>query len=136
MIERDALTQTFLGASGTSIVKQVTGATSDWSGAFTSYYETAPVGTEIGRSLFDRVILRIRGAGTLTTSKRTPGGTLTALTAKTLSASPDDDVEIRMHDNQTQVGFRIGTTGASDYWSLRRLGVFIKPSAFTYLRKT
>lgn len=136
MVERDALTSTFMGAYSTRIAKQTTGLTADWKGAFTSYYETAPIGTEIGRSLFDRVVIRIRGGGNLLTSKRTPGGTLTSLTTKTLSATPDDDVEIRMHDNQTQIGFRVGTSGATDYWSMRKLGVFIRPSEYSYLRKT
>lgn len=136
MAERDSQTQTLLGASGTTIAKYDTTAVADWTGAVASHYETAPVGTEIGRCLFDRLIMRVRGSGSLVTQSRRPGGTLSTLTAKTLSTSPDDDVEIKFHSNQTQLGFRIGTSGATDYWNLRRLGVFIKPSVFTYLRKT
>jgi hypothetical protein len=140
MAERDDLTSDFLLAIGTkdtysynweAICDGYSGNTS-----INSYYETAPIGTEIGRSLFDRVVLRVRGAGSLVTQSRTPGGALATLASKVLDTSPDDDVEIRMHGQQTQMGFRIGMNESTSYWSLRRLGVFVRPSEYTVLRKT
>jgi hypothetical protein len=104
--------------------------------AINAYYETAPIGTDIGRSLFDRIIMRIRGAGTLTVSKVTPAGTVTSVGTKTLTASPDDDVEVKMRDIQTQVGFRFGTNAIGASWNMRRMAAFIKLSPYTYLRKT
>lgn len=136
MVEMDTRDDAFTVSVGTNLGQQTTGALADFTVAFPSYYETAPVGSEIGRSLFDRLILRIRGAGSLVTQSRTPGGTLTTLTAKTLSTAPDDDVEIKFHNIQTQLGFRVGTTGATDYWSLRRLGAFLKQAPYSFLRKT
>lgn len=140
MAERDDLTSNFVIAkSNRMLMLYWPAGVCDGEDDFTaidSYYETAPIGTEIGRSLFDRVVLRIRGVGSLATQSRTPGGTLATLAAKQLSASPDDDVEIRMHSQQTQVGYRIGTNEETSYWSLRRLGVFIRTSEYTVLRKT
>jgi hypothetical protein len=141
MADRDGKVESFLVSSSSNpsvprIVRYDTTVVTDFYGPISSHYETAPIGTEIGRCLFDRLVMRVRGSGTLTTQSRRPGGALTTLTNKTLAASPDDDVEIKFHSNETQLGFRIGTSGATDYWNLRRLGVFIKPSVYTYLRKT
>jgi len=136
MAERAKLTSSFLVISGTDLFVQSAAAVADVTTPIVSYYETAPMGAEIGRSLFDRLVVRIRGVGSLLANWRSPGGTLTALPTKTLAASPDDDIEIRLRAQHTQVGFRIGTSAAADYWSCRRLAVFLKPSEFSYLRKT
>lgn len=136
MDDGDTRKQIFTVGTSAKLARQEAGVYADLNVAFSSYYETAPVGSELGRSLFDRLIIRVRGAGTLTTQSRSPGGTLTTLTSKTLEASPDNDLEIRFHGVETQLGFRIGTSGATDYWSLRRLGAFFRPSEYSYLRKS
>ncbi len=137
MAERANLTASFFTSYQFKIMVQSATATEDEdAGSATAYYETAPIGQEIGRSLFDRIVMRIRGAGTLSTSTRTPGGTLTAQASKTLVAAPDDDIEIKMHAIQTQLGVLWTTVGTGDSWNIRKLAVFLKPAAFSYLRKT
>jgi len=137
MAERAALNATFFTTFlGNILVQSATAPTDTFGGNFNAYYETAPIGTEIGRSLFDRVVFRVRGAGDLLSYYRPPGGTLTTLPTKTLAASPDDDIELRMRSIQTQNGFRVGTVASGEFWSLRRLAVFLRPSEYSLLRKT
>ena len=137
MAERWTRDASFFVVSGVNIILQSATYVSDYGTVpIVSHYQTAPLGMEIGRALYDRLIVRARGVGSLLAYWISPGGTQTALPTKTLAASPDDDIEIKFRAQQTQVGFGIGTSALTDYWSCRRLAVFFRPSEFSYLRKT
>ncbi len=119
-----------------SILELLNTETIDAFGFITPIYETAPLGGEVMRSEFDRLILRIRGIGTLQPQWVRPSGTFTN-TAQTfaLAASPDDDYETRMRQNDTQLGIRLATTmQANWYWILKRMAVLAKMSVATLMR--
>lgn len=106
----------------------------DYSGNIQSYYETAPIGMEAGRSLFGALLHKIRGSGTLLSWFVRPDGTTTALSSKTLSSSPLHDVEIRTQQTDTQLGLRIGTYGAGHYFIAKRLSAWLKRAPFSFAR--
>ena len=107
---------------------------SDYSGKIESLYETAPLGMEVGRSLFGVLLHKIRGDGTLLSWYVRPDGTETVLPSKTLSSSPLHDVEIHTMNTDTQLGLRIGVSATNDYFIAKRLSVFTKRAPFSMLR--
>ena len=109
-------------------------AHSDYSGKIESLYETAPIGTEVGRSLFGTLLHKIRGSGTLLSWFVRPDGSTTALPSKTLSSSPLHDIEIHTMNTDTQLGLRIGTSATGYYFIAKRLSVFTKKAPFSMLR--
>lgn len=107
---------------------------SDYSGRIASYYETAPIGTDMARSLFGQLTHKIRGSGTLLSWLVRPDGSTTALPSKTLSASPIHDVEIRVHQSDTQLGLRVGVAATDHYFIAKRLSAWRKPAPFSRIR--
>lgn len=107
---------------------------SDYSGRIASYYETAPIGTEIARSLFGQIVHKIRGYGTLLSWLVRPDASITALPSRTMSTSPLHDVEIRTHQSDTQLGLRIGVAATDNYFIAKRLSVWRKPAPFSRIR--
>lgn len=119
---------------GARIVYQDSATKDDYSGYISSQYETAPIGTDMGRSIFGEVAIKIRGAGTLATSYIRPDASAVSLPNKTLSANPLHDIEIRTLRVDTQLGVRVGIYGTGAYFVMKRLAVWTKPSPFSYLR--
>ena len=106
----------------------------DYSGRIASYYETAPIGTEVARSLFGQIVNKVRGTGTLLSYIVRPDGSATALPSKTLGSSPLHDVEIRIHQSDTQLGLRIGVAAAGHYFIAKRLSIWRKMAPFSRIR--
>jgi len=107
---------------------------SDYSGKIESVYETAPLGMDMGRSLFGTLLHKLRGSGTLLSWFVRPDGSATVLPSKTLGANPLHDVEIHTNNTDTQLGIRIGTSATGDYFIAKRLCVFRKRAPFSLLR--
>ena len=118
--------------NGLSYIDKSTRA--DFSGAIDPIYETAPIGTEMMRSLFGEIAMKVRGSGTLTTTYVRPDASLVTLPGKTLSSSPLHDIEVRTHRLDTQLGVRIGVTGSNAYFIAKRIAVWVKTSPFSRLR--
>jgi len=111
-------------------------------GNIDAYYETAPIGPDIGRGLFDKVVHRIRGSGTLATyfirpdgsSATKPDGSTPALAQANLTSAPEHDIELGGNQQDTSVGIRFGTFSRGDWFSLRRIGLFFKNATYNFLR--
>jgi hypothetical protein len=95
-------------------------------------YETAPIGSDIGRSLFGGVVLKIRGSGTLLSSFVRPSGTSVSLPSRSLTDASNHDVEIRTMNSDTQLGYLMSLNNETNaYFIAKRIAVLIKkhPSA-------
>jgi hypothetical protein len=106
-------------------------ATSDWNAPIAPIYEIAPVGTELGISNYDRLIARIRGYGQLNASYVAPDGTATPLdnsVTKTLYPNPTNDIETGGFVQGTFYAIRLAVNDWLNWFSLKRLGLFSKPS--------
>jgi hypothetical protein len=104
--------------------------TSDWDGVITPTYEFAPFGAPLGRSNFNRIIARIRGSGALQAYYVSPDGSTVALNAgnfPTMTTSPRNDIEMGGAVSDTYVGVRLLTQGRSNWFALKRFGIFSKP---------
>ena len=110
------------------------GSHTDFSGAVDTVYETAPIGSDMERSLFGMVAMKIRGSGTIATSFERPDGSVLLLPYKTLSTSPLHDVEIRTNQTDTQVGVKVVIDQAGAYFILKRLAVWTKKAPFSKMR--
>ena len=104
-------------------------------------YETAPIGSEIGRSLYDRVVHRVRGSGYLRTYYIRPNGATAAkpdgsatLDSAALTATPTHDIELGANLQDVCAGVRVEVASASDWFMLNRLAVFIKNATYNFLR--
>ena len=123
-----------LDATGTILADKYTATGAPTYDAINSYYETATVGQDQGRSLFGYITMRIRGEGTLVTYLVKPNGEYIAQPARVLSLNPTHDIEIPLHQTGIQYGLRIGTNGLNDNFTVRRLSLFAKPAPFSLLR--
>lgn len=111
-------------------------------GNIDAVYETAPFGLPIGRTLFGKIIHRIAGNGTLATWLVRPSGALasrpdntgTWLIQRSLEASPVNDTEIVAGSIDTCLGVRIQTFSRNDWFVLRRMGVLLAASPYSYTR--
>jgi len=101
--------------------------------AINSYYETAPIGEEMGRSLFGYCAMKIRGSGTLTPVVEDPAGTQTNLASYTLVAAPLHDAEFKMNKIATDLSIKVGTNAVGAYWSIQRMSIELK-RAFSNMR--
>lgn len=116
------------------VVYQDSATKDDFSGFVDGKYETAPIGGDMARSLFGQIAMKIRGAGTLSTSFVRPDGSTVSLTTRTLTANPLHDVEIRTMNTDTQLGMRVGVYGTGAYFILKRIATWTKPAPFSALR--
>jgi hypothetical protein len=107
--------------------------TSDWNGIISPTYEIAPIiPTKFGRNIYDRVIARIRGAGTLTASYVLPDNTVKPMNGTSgqfpsLETSPSNDVELGGSVQGTYVGIRLQVSEPTGWFALKRLALFTKP---------
>lgn len=124
------------GMSGTvyGLMEFVADDYNDSTSAMSQVYETAPTGQEMGRSVFDRLVLRIRGRGRLAREYVRPSGDYVALRPTWLSTAPDHDEEDRKEQIDTQIGTRLTMSGANAYFSIRRLSLFARPAEHGYMR--
>lgn len=113
-----------------------------------NYYETAPVGADMGRSLFSILAAKVRGAGTFVSHFVRPNDTIVGLADVTLAATPLHDVELKINQTDTQLCFRVGAEsvlapsvgGAAQeilvkgWFVLKRLAVWLKNAPFSNLR--
>jgi len=106
----------------------------DNAGTIDATYETAPIGEDIGRSTFDKVVMRARGDGTLSTSLVNPDASVTALQSATLISAPTHDIELGANNYHTSEGVRVNSNTKSAWFSIRRIGVFLKNSTYGFLR--
>lgn len=97
-----------------------------------AWYETAPIGAEMGRSLFGAITAKIGGGGIVQTSYVRPGGVVLALPERFLDPDSNHDMEVYTNQSDTQLGVRIATD--EGYWSLRRLAVWTKPAPYATTR--
>ncbi len=100
-------------------------------------YETAPLGPELGRATFDRVVQRVRGSGYETAVFVKPDGTTVTIGASPgpqLTSTPVHDVELRSNAQETSVGIRLQMTSRSDWFILRRIGMFLKDATYGEFR--
>jgi hypothetical protein len=93
-------------------------------------YETAPIGGEVGRVNFHRVVSRLRGFGTIATSLVKPNGFETALQEAVLSQYPENDIEVGCNVTLSSAGVKIESARK---WSLRRMSIFLKDHDYASL---
>lgn len=101
--------------------------TQDWNGAITPTYEFAPFGAPLGRSNFNKIIARVRGSGQLAAYWVQPDNNVTALNNgifPRMSTNPIHDVEMGGQAQGTFIGVRLSTSGISDWFSLKKFGIF------------
>ena len=105
-------------------------------GKILSVYETAPVGPEIGRATFDKVVQRTRGAETITVQFVKPDNSVISVGAGTaaMTATPEYDIELGSNTYATSLGIRLSTTVLNGWFALRRLAVFLKDSTYGFTR--
>lgn len=115
---------------GSRVVYEDSATVNDYSGNINSTYETAPIGKDMGRSIFGQIAMKIRGSGTLNTSIVRPDGSATTLATRTLAANPLHDVEIKLLKIDTQQGVRINVYETGGYFNLRRLALWLKPAVY------
>ena len=118
-----------------------------------NYYETAPIGAEMGRSLFSILAAKVRGAGKLVSRYVRPDASDPVdLAHPHLTAAPLHDVELKINRTDTQLCFRIGAetipavehsegpphvdavAAIPGWFILKRLAVWIKNAPFSFLR--
>ena len=119
------------------VARPVLGQTQDFFQAIPSIYETAPFAAPIGRSTFGKLILRIRGSGTLVTQWVRPDGTLGNLRGgqyPTLIPSPLYDTELDSNEQASQLGVRISNSARTGWWLMQKIGALIKPAEYAQYR--
>ena len=138
--------------------KYVSGAWTSTTASINNYYETAPIGAEMGRSLFSILAMKIRGGGKLVTRVRRPGYVenveppIPTLSDVYLGPHPIHDVELKINKTDTQLCVWIGTdtipavehsegpphvdavAAIPGWFILKRLAVWIKNAPFSFLR--
>ena len=112
------------------------GNAEDFDGPIPAYYDTAPIGADIGRSSFERTILRISGEGTLPASLIRPDGvTPVVLQEYPLLAAPNNDLELGGNFQDTQFCIRIGDPARPiRNWFMTKACAWIKPSSYGLFR--
>lgn len=122
-------------ATSPSIVYEDGASTADWNANFTATYRTAPIGGEMERSLFGQIAGKIRGVGTLSAQLIRPSAVAAATWTRTLEAAPNNDVEIRAHQTDTQLSLGVScVAGTGSYFFVKRLSVWLKKSPSASLR--
>lgn len=114
---------------------------SDFGSPIAATYETAPLGDEIGRSLFTKVIARVRGAGRFLVNYIRPNGDPILISspakeanANVLATAPLNDMELGASRQDTQLGINVATNDYEHWFVLRRLCALIGRSAYGWTR--
>jgi hypothetical protein len=102
--------------------------------AFESYYETAQLGKDQGRSLYGYLTMSASGSGTLESYLITPKTTPLTLPSRSLAADTDNDLEVPFHKTATALGVKIATSGVSDSFTVTNLSLFAKDAPFGAFR--
>lgn len=125
-----------LGIDESLVLTEEPGALNDYATYIASAYETAPIGDQMGRSMFGGVLMKVRGADgeQLLVSFVRPSGDYITLPSQTLTPDPMHDVEIRTHQTDTQLGVSINIKSPDNYFILKRLSVLAKPAPFARFR--
>jgi hypothetical protein len=103
-------------------------------------YETAPIGDDMGRSLFGELALKVRGVSPVIAWVMRPNAVAKSLGSKALTTDPLHDVEFRMNITDTQLGIRIESNPSlvdyptGGYFIVKRIAVWAKPSPSAKLR--
>ena len=109
-------------------------------GQIYAYYETAPIGGDMGRSLFGALAAKVRGLDTVVATIQRPNGVGTFFGSKTLSANPLHDVEWRLNITDTQIGVRLSNNPSlisfptGGYFIVKRIALWAKKSPSASIR--
>ena len=125
------------GFSSGIIATPIAGQTYDFDGQITPTYETASLGAPLGRSTYDKFVLRAYGAGQMRNFLVFADGSTFALDAvqpPVLTALPRNDIEQKCSQSDTFVRFRATTGAKNATFSLRRLGYLFKASEYSAFR--
>ena len=112
----------------------VAGTVDDYAGPINCVYETAPIGSEIGRCVFDRLVARISGSGTLTFAYDPPSGTPVTIGTAALASAPEHDLELGWNYQGTVAGLKLSHNASGIAFSLKRLAAFLKTAPYGVLR--
>jgi|GEM_PF-6199335 len=103
--------------------------------AITSFYETAPLGRQSGRSAYGFLSANARGSGTLASSITYPNDSNVALRNQTLADPALHDLEWQLNAIATRLGFRFGVTGSTTaYFKLKRCVPYTQPAPHSTFR--
>jgi hypothetical protein len=109
--------------------------TDDFDGLIPAYYTTAPFCASVGRSSFERFVVRVMGEGSFPVSAIRPGGAVVPLQPATLSASPDNDPEFGNNLQDTQISLRLGDPAAPvKNWFVTKVVAMMKNATYGFLR--
>lgn len=118
-----------------SLVYEDIATTADWNMNITASYRTAPIGADMERSLFGQLAAKVRGVGSVNISLYRPDASVAATWTKPVSANPIHDVEVRCHQNDTQMAIQVESVAApASYFVVKRLAAWMKKSPSATLR--
>lgn len=129
----------FLSTPITGLAGQPGWQTSDWDAVISPIYEFAPFTDASGlkRSNYDRFVARIRGVGDLMAYWIPPDNTPVAFqdgTFKPMSPTPTEDMEYGGNQQGPFMGVRLMTSGITNWFVLKRFGLFSKEHESSPLR--
>lgn len=115
--------------------------TDDWDNILNPTYTTWAFQSDIGRSLFDKIVFRISGRGNLLAAWLRPDDIVQYLPASTapntapLLSPARYDIELGDNLEDIHAAVQLSTYASGAWWSLSRLAVLLKPSPYSTLRR-
>ena len=115
--------------------------TDDWDSIMNPLYTTWAFQTDIGRSLYDKLVLRIEGAGNIIAGWLQPDNIVKLLpgssdpNAAQLVTPARYDLELGDNHEDINAAVQISTNARGAWWSLTRLAVLLKAAPYSTLRR-
>jgi len=116
------------------LVSPTSGSYYDFSGAIHFLYETAPFGEEVGRSTFDRCVIRAVGNGYLGATYKGTGTRSWAMTSVQLAADADEDVEYGADLKAPAASLILTNTSENGWVTIKRVAVAARGELIGWLR--
>ncbi len=112
----------------------VDGLRRDFSGNINFLYETAPFGEDVGRSTFDRCVVRAIGDGYLGASYKGTGTRSWPMTSVQLTSDADEDVEFGADLKAPAASLILTNTSDNGWVTIKRVAVAAKGELIGWLR--
>lgn len=115
--------------------------TDDWDNMLAPTYTTWAFQSDVGRSLYDKIVFRVEGAGNLLAAWVRPDNVVQYLPGSTapntapLASPARYDIELGDNVEDINAAVQLSTFQSGAWWSLSRLAVLLKPSPYSTLRR-